>query len=104
MSAITTHVLDTARGLPAMGIAVLLERADAAAQMQTVARGITDTDGRVRDLYGARSLLPGRTARAVFVIDAQGRVSHRDVRPLGLFRPRDADTIAAVRRAQGARG
>jgi len=34
MSAITTHVLDTMRGLPAMGIAVLLERADADGTMQ----------------------------------------------------------------------
>ena len=66
-------------------------------------RLLADTAGRVRDLYGARSLLPGRTARAVFVIDAQGIVRHRDVRPLGLFRPRDGDTIKAIRQAQGAR-
>jgi 5-hydroxyisourate hydrolase len=66
MSAITTHVLDTARGLPAMGIAVLLERADAAAQMQTVARGLTDTDGRVRGLLPEGQALEPGTYRLSF--------------------------------------
>ena len=64
-------------------------------------RLLADTEGRVRELYGARSLLPGRTARSVFVIDADGVLRYRDVRPIGLFRPRDADTIAAIRQAQG---
>ncbi len=63
---------------------------------------LADTDGRVRDAYGARSLLPGRTARAVFVIDAAGVVRYRDVRPIGLLRPRDANILNAIRAAQGA--
>ena len=66
-------------------------------------RLLADTEGRVRDLYGAHSLLPGRTARSVFVIDAAGVLRYRDVRPLGLFRPRDQDTINAIRHAQGVR-
>jgi thioredoxin-dependent peroxiredoxin len=66
-------------------------------------RLLADTEGKVRDLYGAHSLLPGRTARSVFVIDAAGVLRYRDVRPLGLFRPRDADTINAIHAAQGAR-
>jgi peroxiredoxin Q/BCP len=66
-------------------------------------RLLADTEGRVRALYGAKSLLPGRTARAVFVIDAEGIVRYRDVRPIGLFRPRDGQTIAAIRQAQAAR-
>lgn len=65
-------------------------------------RLLADADGRVRELYGAHSLLPGRTARSVFVIDAAGIVRYCDVRPLGLFRPRDADTLAAIRQAQAA--
>jgi hypothetical protein len=36
----------------------------------------------------------------VFVIDAQGVLRHSDVRPLGLFKPKDDDTIAAIRAAQ----
>jgi peroxiredoxin Q/BCP len=66
-------------------------------------RLLADTEGRVRALYGAKSLLPGRTARSVFVIDAEGIVRYRDVRPLGLFRPRDDQTIAAIRQTQAAR-
>lgn len=66
-------------------------------------RLLADADGRVRELYGARSLLPGRTARSVFVIDAAGIIRYRDVRPIGLLRPRDANIIDAIRQAQTAR-
>ena len=49
MAGITTHVLDTARGRPASGIAVTLEiQRDGA--WQTVGRGSTDADGRLRTL------------------------------------------------------
>jgi 5-hydroxyisourate hydrolase len=49
MSAITTHVLDTALGRPARGIAVRLERRDGDAWTELGA-GVTDDDGRVREL------------------------------------------------------
>jgi hypothetical protein len=45
-------------------------------------------------------LIPGRVARSVFVIDANGILRHRDVRPIGLFKPKDDDNIAAIRAAQ----
>ena len=51
-------------------------------------------------LYGANSLIPGKVARSVFVIDANGILRYRDVRPLGLFRPKDDDVIKAIREAQ----
>ncbi|GHF13886.1 5-hydroxyisourate hydrolase [Amycolatopsis deserti] len=54
MSLVTTHVLDTAAGRPAAGIAVRLESADGA----EIARGRTDDDGRVRDL-GPDEVDPG---------------------------------------------
>jgi len=57
----------------------------------------------VSRLYNARSLIPGRVARAVFVIDAKGTLRHRDVRPIGLFKPKDDDNIAAIKAAQGVR-
>jgi len=63
-------------------------------------RLLADVDRKVADLYGAQSLIPGKVARSVFVIDARGIVRHRDVRPLGLFRPKDDDVIAAIRKAQ----
>jgi len=63
-------------------------------------RLLADVDQSIADLYGAQSLIPGKVARSVFVIDANGIIRHRDVRPLGLFRPRDDDVIAAIRKAQ----
>ena len=62
MGAITTHVLDTARGRPAGGIAVLLERRDERrGDWKTIGQGDTDADGRLRTLMpeGA-SLEPGQ--------------------------------------------
>jgi thioredoxin-dependent peroxiredoxin len=63
-------------------------------------RLLSDSDGAVSRLYGARSFIPGKVARSVFVIDAHGHLRHGDVRPLGLFKPKDDDTIAAIRAAQ----
>lgn len=63
-------------------------------------RLLADTEGAVANLYRAKSLIPGKTARSVFVIDANGILRYRDVRPLGLFRPKDDDVIRAIRDAQ----
>ena len=59
-------------------------------------RLLSDADRKVADLYGANSLVPGKVARSVFVIDASGVIRYRDVRPLGLFRPKDDDVIEAI--------
>ena len=59
-------------------------------------RLLSDASGAVANLYGARSLIPGKVARSVFVIDAKGIIRHRDVRPLGLFRPKDDEVIKAI--------
>jgi peroxiredoxin Q/BCP len=63
-------------------------------------RLLADVDRRVADLYGAQSLIPGKVARSVFVINRDGVITYRDVRPLGLFRPKDDDTIKAIKAAQ----
>ena len=65
MSAITTHVLDTMRGLPAVGVAVLLERAKDDA-MERVASGVTDADGRLSGLLPADQALEPGTYRLSF--------------------------------------
>lgn len=50
-SAITTHVLDTARGLAAQGVPVRLERCSSeSSDAVLVAEGVTDSDGRVTTL------------------------------------------------------
>ena len=61
-SAITTHVLDTARGLPAAGVAVRLERVPG--DGQPLGQSVTDADGRARDVGPA--VLPPGTYRLVF--------------------------------------
>ena len=71
MSAITTHVLDTALGLPAAGVPIRLERLERTADGRgevtsatTVAIATTGDDGRAGDLGPAR-IKPG-TYRLVF--------------------------------------
>ena len=63
-------------------------------------RLLADVDRKVADAYGAKSLIPGKVARSVFVIDAGGTIRYRDIRPLGLFRPKDDEIIQAIRSAQ----
>lgn len=63
-------------------------------------RLLADVDRKVADLYGALSLIPGKVARSVFVIDANGVIRYRDVRPLGLFRPKDDNIIRVIQEAQ----
>lgn len=68
MSAITTHVLDTALGRPAAGVPVRLERVAAGgteiAAASTIGFASTGGDGRVADL-GPAEVEPG-TYRLVF--------------------------------------
>jgi 5-hydroxyisourate hydrolase len=49
MSAITTHVLDTARGQPAAGVPVVLEY-NSTGGWTEIGSGQTDEDGRLRTL------------------------------------------------------
>lgn len=62
-------------------------------------RLLSDSDRVAANLYGARSLIPGRVARSVFVIDAAGILRYSDIRPVGLTRPKDDATIAAIKAA-----
>lgn len=52
MNTLTTHVLDTALGKPAMGVSIMLEHASPQG-WQPVARGTTDADGRIREFTPA---------------------------------------------------
>lgn len=47
---ISTHVLDTERGLPAQGVRVVLYRLDVGDGPIRLTQALTDADGRVRDL------------------------------------------------------
>jgi len=63
-------------------------------------RLLSDSEGTAASLYGAKSFIPGRVARSVFVIDANGILRYSDVRTLGLFKPKDDITIEAIKAAQ----
>jgi 5-hydroxyisourate hydrolase len=64
MSTVSTHVLDTALGRPAAGIRVELER-----EGKVIESGVTDADGRVRDLYGKSVPLAVGTYLLRFLVD-----------------------------------
>ncbi len=60
MSAITTHVLDTARGRPAAGVPVVLEFQAPGANWKKLGEATTDADGRCKDLLSdGEALSPG---------------------------------------------
>ena len=52
MTGITTHVLDTARGQPAAGVEVSLERSEGT-EWVSVGHGLTDGDGRCQGLLSS---------------------------------------------------
>ena len=77
MSPLTSHVLDTALGQPARGLAVRLEILEAAG-WRTLADRVTNGDGRVVDLLPAGGL-EARTYRLTFDTGAYLRSSGRPV-------------------------
>jgi len=77
-SPITTHVLDTALGQPARGLAVKLEAQDGAGAWTELAARATDADGRVGDLMPPGSL-QARTYRLTFDTGAYLRSAGRPV-------------------------
>ncbi len=66
MSAITTHILDVSKGRPARGVSIVLECLTDGQVWLELGRGVTDEDGRVKDLLLSDvKLLPG-TYRLTF--------------------------------------
>lgn len=65
MSAITTHILDISTGFPAQGVAVTLEW-QTAESWQLIGEGVTDDDGRLRDLLSPETILQTGNYRLTF--------------------------------------
>lgn len=61
---------------------------------------LSDEKGEVTKLYDVKSWLPGRAARAVIVIDKEGKIAYRKVEAVSLFRPKDDDVLASIRKAE----
>jgi 5-hydroxyisourate hydrolase len=65
MSQITTHILDTTRGLPAQNVAITLFAQDGEA-WQEINGGVTNADGRLPDLLAADTKLAAGVYRMHF--------------------------------------
>jgi 5-hydroxyisourate hydrolase len=65
-SPITTHVLDTTLGRPAMGVPIVLEISPASGDWQELARGVTNEDGRIADLLSPELVLAPGVYRMTF--------------------------------------
>ena len=65
MSAITTHILDVSAGSPARGVFVTLER-QTPADWEVIGKGVTDDDGRLRDLLDSETILQAGNYRLTF--------------------------------------
>jgi peroxiredoxin len=61
---------------------------------------LSDENGEVSTKYDAKSWLPGRSARAVVVIDKEGVVRYHKVQSLSVFRPKDDEVLEAIRAAE----
>lgn len=79
MSAITTHVLDLTRGVPAKGMGVTLEIYRVERGWVKLGEKETDAEGRVRDFLKAGSALDPAHYRLIFEVGeyfrARGEVS-----------------------------
>ena len=62
---ISTHVLNTASGKPAAGVAILLQY-QAGKNWEELGRGLTDLQGRAADLYQTKKPLQAGTYRLVY--------------------------------------
>ncbi len=78
MNEITTHVLDAVLGKPAAGILIRLERREAEA-WSTVAIGVTDADGRCRDL--AQDAKQGVYRLTFYVADYMAQANRTGIYP-----------------------
>jgi thioredoxin-dependent peroxiredoxin len=62
-------------------------------------RLLSDEKGEVVEQYDVKSWLPGRSARAVVVIDKKGIVQYHKVQSLSIFRPNDDEILQAINEA-----
>lgn len=61
---------------------------------------LADEKGAVVERYGVKSWLPGRSARAVVVVDKAGKIAYYKVQAVSLFAPADDDVLAAIRKTE----
>ena len=69
MSAITTHILDISSGVPARGVAVILER-QTEMNWEIIGQSKTDDDGRARDLLAPDEEFSAGNYRLTFDVES----------------------------------
>ena len=74
---LSTHVLDVERGRPASGVLVVLETRSAEGDWKVIGHGMTDMDGRLRDLLPPDTPLARATYRLTF--DTGAYFSQRNI-------------------------
>jgi thioredoxin-dependent peroxiredoxin len=62
---------------------------------------LSDEKGEVTEKYNVKSWLPGRSARAVVVIDKDGIIRYHKVESLSIFRPKDDDILQVIKQING---
>jgi peroxiredoxin Q/BCP len=62
---------------------------------------LADEKGEVIEKYGVKSWLPGRSARAVVVIDKEGVIRYHKVQTLSIFRPKDDEILQVIKEING---
>jgi 5-hydroxyisourate hydrolase len=77
VSAITTHVLDTSRGRPAIGVAVVLQ-IRSGQEWKQVGAGLTDENGRCNTLTAEDGQIESGTYRLLFNIGPYYQAQHTD--------------------------
>jgi 5-hydroxyisourate hydrolase len=75
---ISTHVLDTALGKPAVGLGVALEWVEASGLSIIAGAGMTDQDGRIRELVSEDHTLEAGQYRLRFLTGAYFKRSGRE--------------------------
>jgi 5-hydroxyisourate hydrolase len=66
MSAITTHILDVSTGVPARGVPVMVWRQLENSTWKVIGKGVTDEDGRLRELLSPETTLQEGDYRLTF--------------------------------------
>lgn len=60
---------------------------------------LSDESGETVEKFGVKSWIPGRSARAVVVIDKNGKVAYHKTQSISLFRPDNAEILKAIKEA-----
>ncbi len=77
MSQITTHILDTSSGKPAAGVHVVLDQFTSGSWHQ-LSKGMTDNDGRVKNLLPIEKKIAKGIYRLVF--DTRSYYKSKDIK------------------------